>query len=55
MELANHLGVFICVDEHKAKGDCFDFARIMVCVDIGFKTPDVIKMDINGKPFSVFL
>lgn len=55
VSLANHFGVFICVDEHMANGRCLDVARIMVCVGIGFKTPDELNLDIDGNSFTVFL
>lgn len=55
VELSIFLGVFICMDEHTASEGFFDVARIMVRVAIGFKTSEVIKLEVDGIQFSLFL
>lgn len=55
VEFSNYLGAFICMDEHTTSGDCFDVARIMIHVAIGFKVPDVIKVEVDGVLFSLVL
>lgn len=48
VELANHIGTFICIDEHTTSVDFFDVARMMLQVDIAFKTPEELNMEVDG-------
>lgn len=53
--LTEKIGSFVCIYEHTAKGNCFDYAIIMLNVDIGFFVLENISVLIDGKEFSLTL
>lgn len=55
VELAIHLGNFICIDEHTASGAYFNVVRLMLRVKIAFKTPEELKLTMDDTPFTIFL
>lgn len=46
--LARKWGRFICLDDHTAKGEAFDVARIMINTPISLVIPDFVLVVIDG-------